>query len=103
MVLPHDASLAKALARAAGGTLEELGLVAPAPPVAPPPPKSPVPLARRVDSVVCAAADALDAAPRAVRPAVLAAFRAAIESDLAMRDVVDALAEPESTASRRAR
>ena len=79
---PVDPALAEHYAGAAGTTLEAMGLVAPSPPPAvptPPPPSAQVasdPATSRsmVDSIVCVAAEAMDASPRAVRPALLAAF-----------------------------
>jgi transcriptional regulator with XRE-family HTH domain len=79
-----------------------LQVVLPAPEVASPPHEA-VPLPRiparvLVDSVICAAADAVAMLPDAVRPAILAAFARAEEAGLAMADVVDVLGahlEPE--------
>jgi hypothetical protein len=83
-VFPVDASLAAELATEAGTTLENLGLVArPAPP---PPPFTP-PADRVVDSVVCAASEAMDVMPRAIRPALLAAFTRARELGLSVEAV----------------
>ena len=44
-----------------------------------------------VDVVVCAAAEALDVSPRAVRPALLAAFQRAREAGLTLEQVEKAL------------
>jgi hypothetical protein len=85
-----DAGLAAALAAHAGHTLESLGLVKP-------PPTEPAVTARLfVDSVVCAAADAIEMNPRSVRPALLAAFARARELRLDVATVVDALSSAES-------
>ncbi len=91
MVYPKDARLAAELAAAKGQTLEGLGIVAPPAP-APPPPLPPLPVRLLVDSVVCAAADALETAPVTLRVALLAAFRRARELRLSIDDVESALA-----------
>ena len=89
LVHPVNPDLAASLAEATGETLESLAIVAkPVPPAAPPPPSPRV----VVQAVVCAAADALQATPAAVRPAVLAAFRAARELRMSVEDVEGALA-----------
>jgi transcriptional regulator with XRE-family HTH domain len=95
MVYPKDSKLAAELAAAASETLESLGIVAPLGPPAPPPPL-PTPLL--VDSVVCAAADALDAAPMTLRGALFAAFRRARELRLSVDEVEKALAPAPSSA-----
>jgi transcriptional regulator with XRE-family HTH domain len=98
-VHPRDASLAAKIAAAAGTSLEQLGLVRPAPSVAPPPVVKalavppPSPPAHLTDAVVCAAAEALNAPPPAVRPVLLAAFRRAREVGLRVEDVERALSE----------
>lgn len=98
-VHPHDASLAIQIAALAGTTLEQLGLVLPKPPVAPPvvasapAPHPPSPPPHLIDTVVCAAAEALNASPPAVRPVLLAAFRRAREVGLRIEDVEHALEE----------
>jgi hypothetical protein len=91
LVHPLDTDLAAGLAQCAGGTLEGLGIVPPSPP--PPPVLPPMPRHLVVDAVVCAAADATDAAPSAVRAILLAAFRRARELGLATDEVEKALAE----------
>jgi hypothetical protein len=84
--------------RATGETLESLGIVTPAPapvvvpPPPPPAPPPPLPTALVVEAVVCAAADALQAPPSAVRGALLAAFCRARELRLSVNDVESALA-----------
>jgi hypothetical protein len=92
LVHPRDASLAASIAEAASETLDSLGIVAPPPPVAPPVP-APAPLAPHLvaDLVVCAAADALGAAPSATRGALLAAFGRARELGLRVGEVEKAL------------
>jgi hypothetical protein len=64
----------------------------PAPPA--PPPSPPVPAGVLVDSVVCAAAEAMALAPQATRPAVLAAFARARDAGLTMDAVIGVLAPP---------
>ncbi|HEY3819722.1 MAG TPA: hypothetical protein VGL81_21285 [Polyangiaceae bacterium] len=96
LVHPKDPALAAALAAAAGQDLVSLGIVPP-PPVDPPPPAVPPPLAPvqirlLVDAIVCAAAEALDVSPRAVRPALFAAFACAREASLPLATVEKALA-----------
>ena len=91
-VFPRDPALAARIAGREKETLESLGLVSPAPP--PPPPEPP---AHMADLVVCAAADALDVSPRAVRPALYAAFRRAREAGLTLEQVEKMLAPPEAT------
>jgi len=49
-----------------------------------------------VESVLCAAAEAMTVAPQAARPAVLAAFRRALEARLAPETVVAVLAPPKA-------
>jgi hypothetical protein len=96
---PKDASLAADLATAGGVTLEQLGLRTPAPapqaPRAAPPPELP-PVATRLlaESVVCSAAEELDAPPRAVRGVLRAAFRRAREMRLTVEAMDDALSGP---------
>jgi hypothetical protein len=87
---PVNAKLAEELALACGTSLAQLGIgLPPAPPAPPPePPVSPLHLA---DSVVCAAADALKAAPETARPAVLASFRRARELRMTVSEVEQAM------------
>ncbi len=97
LVFPHDVQLAEALALKSATTLERLGLVRPVPPPPPPlpppvPSPPPPPLARLVDIVVCAVADALDLAPRAARPALLAGITRARELGLKLDEMEQALA-----------
>ena len=85
-VHPHDPSLAAKLAQTGGTTLEALGIAVPAQtPLAPP--------SYLIDAVVWAAAEALNVAPPAVRPVLLAAFRRAREVGLRVEDVEAALGE----------
>ncbi len=87
-VYPLDAKLAAKLAKEAATSLEELGVVKAAPPPLPP---SPPPYL--TETVVCAAAEALNVPPPAVRPALLAAFRRAREVGLKVEDVEQALSD----------
>ena len=80
---PKDAELAATLAAAGNTTLEALGLVAPAPPARAP---AAAP-AHLVDSVVCAAAEAMNMPPQAVRSSVQAAFERAAALGLGLDDV----------------
>jgi hypothetical protein len=94
-----DRELAAELAARAGQTLVGLGLEALAPPA------TAAPTARRrepsvkhmADSVVCAAAEAMQATPQAMRAPLFAAFERAIALDMTAQDVLDALA-PEKPA-----
>ena len=67
--------------------------VLPAAALSPPPPLPPaIPAGVLVDSVVCAAAEAMSLSPQAVRPAVLAAFARARDAGLTLEAVVGVLA-----------
>ena len=77
---PVDPELAQQLAASHGATLEGLGVK-----------KDPAPRRRLVEIVVCAAAEALDVSPRAVRPALLAAARCAREVGVSFEEVEEAL------------
>jgi transcriptional regulator with XRE-family HTH domain len=90
LLLPVDAALAHEAAVFGGQTLESFGLVAPVVPLAPSPASSLAPL-DLVDIVVCAAADVIDVSPRALRPALLAAFRRARQIGLTLEQVEEAL------------
>jgi hypothetical protein len=93
LVYPHDADLAAQLAAAAGTTLLALGLVSPAPaPPLPSPAAPPAPAVEDiVDAIVCAASDAMNALPREVRPALLAAFSRARRLGLSIEVIERAL------------
>ncbi len=93
LVHPVDADLAKRIAAAGGATLEALGIVVPPPPLqAPAEPPTSAARDRVVDAVVCAAAEAADAVPHAVRPVLLAAFTCARELGLTVEAVERGLA-----------
>jgi hypothetical protein len=91
-VYAKDPAVAAALAVGMGSTLEELGIVTPAPP--PPPPPAPPPPSPAVahpglalEGIVHAAADAMDLSPRVVRAGLAAAFRRARELGASVSDV----------------
>jgi transcriptional regulator with XRE-family HTH domain len=95
-VHPRDASLAARIAAAAGTTIEQLGLVRPEPAAAPadtPALRPSSPPSHLIDTVLCAAAEALNASPSAVRPVLLVAFRRAREVGLRVEDVEHSLEE----------
>jgi len=94
-VHPREPDTARRLATAIGETLESLGVVAPpAPaPVETSPEPSPL-LPFLVESVIAAAAEALDVSPRVARPAVLAAFERAKAVTLTVDDLVAVLGPP---------
>jgi hypothetical protein len=94
-VYPRDAHLAARIVATRGATLEDVGIVSPAAPAPPPPaPPPPPPPAYLVEVVVCAAAEALDASPRVVRPALLAAIRTARAVGLGLEAMEKALSLP---------
>jgi len=68
------------------------------PPATPSPPRAAqIPIYVLVDSVVCAAAEAMSVAPRAIRPAILAAFERARAAELTFDDVLAELTRPLSS------
>jgi DNA-binding XRE family transcriptional regulator len=99
-VHPRNAVLAAKLAAEGGQTLEGLGLVRPTPPpmpapATPPPPQRPFPPARLlVESVVCAAAETMQAPPTVVREALRAAFARTEALGLSVEEVNEALSTP---------
>jgi hypothetical protein len=101
---PKDASLARTIATEIGQTLVTLGIEAPPlpeppPPPPPGPPPRPVPPVRDlVDSIVCAAAEAMATTPQAVRPALVAAFGRTASVGLTLDEVRAAL-EPAARAA----
>jgi transcriptional regulator with XRE-family HTH domain len=95
LVFPNNKDLAVEIAAATGKTIEQLGLVraapAPAPATAVAPPRPlPDPI-HIVDTVVCAAAEAIQIMPDAIRPALRAAFRRAHLAGLTVEAVDRAL------------
>ena len=102
-VHPKDPAIAAELVGHIGHTLESLRIVVPPPPAPPappppPPPRALPPIAAMVESVVCAAADALETKPATVRSALAAAFGRAQTMGLSVQEVVDALS-PKPTPS----
>jgi transcriptional regulator with XRE-family HTH domain len=95
-VYARDPELASEIAEAAGTSLTRLGIAPPEPPPARPQPS----VRDLVDSVVCAAAEAIAATPQAVRPALLAAFDRAASVGLTVDEVRDALRPAERRAAR---
>ena len=93
-VYPHGPDIARRLAVCIGQTLESLGLVAPPAPPPPPAPAPPPVTPWLVESVVAAAAEALDVSPRVARPAVLAAVERAKAASLSLDDLLAALSPP---------
>jgi transcriptional regulator with XRE-family HTH domain len=87
---PSHPELAAKLAAEGGTTLMALGLERPLP--APAPAIFSHDVHHLTDGVVCAAAEAIELTPRAVRPALLAAFRRAREMRLTVEQVEAALA-----------
>jgi transcriptional regulator with XRE-family HTH domain len=85
---PHDVALAAHLAQQAGKTLASLGLVGSSPVSAGASALSPKHL---VDSIVCAAAEAMQAPPHTMRPALTAAFERAIALGMTAEDVLRAM------------
>jgi hypothetical protein len=98
-VYPLNAALAEELAAYAKTTTQALGLggttAATARSTRPRPATEHI-----IDTVVCAAADAMNLPPEAVRPAVRAAFRRAQQAGFTREEVEAALAEPPARATR---
>lgn len=96
---PNHPDLAARLAIRGGSSLEALGLVVRTPPaavsvaVSPPVPSAPpaYEVPHLADGVVCVAAEAIELTPRAIRPALLAAFRRARQMRLTVEDLESAL------------
>jgi len=92
---PHDRALAAHVAERGGHTLESLGLERPVAPVAPAAAPPPLPAGPHLaDSIVCAAAEALDASPRTMRPALRAALERMVALRMTAAEVLEALAPP---------
>jgi len=96
-VYPVDTALAARIAAECGTSLEKLGLVAAPAPVAKEASEARLPRARLVQLVVLAAAEALDASPRAVRPALGAAFETARELGLDLDLLAEVLGKSAAT------
>jgi hypothetical protein len=86
LVFPKDRDLAAEIAAAAGTDLRGLGLGQPDGP-----PRLTLDAAHAVDLLVCAAADAMNVTPEAVRPALRAAFARARLVGLSVEAVEAAL------------
>jgi transcriptional regulator with XRE-family HTH domain len=112
-VHPTNAELAVMLAQEGGQTLESLGILTPAPPVEPkelpvPAPRPFPPTRLLVESIVCAAAESMNAPPVSVRDALRSAFARARGLGLTVEEVDDALSpapqprgkEPKTAAAR---
>ena len=95
-VHPHDRAFAAELAATAGQTLVSLGLETPPAPPSPPVPVRPSPSSRHmVDSIVCAAAEAMQTPPHVMRPALTAAFERAFALGMTAEEVLKGMpAEP---------
>ena len=84
LLFPAHEALAAEIAQVAGTTLRDLGLAHPVPPNVPT-------REALADSVVCAAADAMQRLPAELRPALLAAFARADAMGLSVAEMVRAL------------
>jgi hypothetical protein len=99
-VHPLEPKLAAEILEPHGLTVESVGIVKPTPPP-PQPLHAPPPPPYLVDVVVCAAAEALDASPRAMRPALFAAMQRAKEAGLGVEDMLKGLKERGGSPERR--
>jgi transcriptional regulator with XRE-family HTH domain len=101
----HDVepALGAEIAQETGETLETLGIIQPAPAPAPAPiavESRPLPPTRDlVDSIVCAAAEAVATTPQSIRPALRAAFERAVSVGVGIEEVRAVLQRRESTKS----
>jgi DNA-binding XRE family transcriptional regulator len=88
-----EPDLAAEIARETGETLETLGMVQPAPVPTPAPalpaaePRPLPPTRDLVDSIVCAAAEAVATTPQSIRPALRAAFERAVSVGVGIEEV----------------
>lgn len=98
LVYPHDRALAEQIASGLKETLVTLGIEAPPrppPPPAPlPPPRPSPPVGDLVDSVVCAAAEAIAVTPQSIRPALVAAFDRFASVGISLEEMRAALKPP---------
>jgi hypothetical protein len=86
---PHDRALAEAFAVRGGHTLASLGLERPLPPLLPAPAVHAQDSARhKADSVVCAAAETMQCAPQAIRPALVAALERVIAQGMTAEEAL---------------
>jgi hypothetical protein len=86
-VYPHSRAVAAEIASEMGETLVSLRLEAPDAAAASPPPRPAPSLSDLVDSVVCAAAEAVAMSPQAIRPALVAGFERVASLSLSVDDV----------------
>jgi hypothetical protein len=86
-VFPVKPELAGEIAALAGTTLEDLGVAVATPVSSRPRPRVDL----IVDTVVCAAADAMGTTPEAIRPALRAAFRRANAAEFTLDELDAAL------------
>lgn len=105
---PHDRDLAAQCAAYAGQTLEGLGLERPpSPPQVPaanplPPTVASAPARPRMvpghmaDSVVCAAAEAMQVTPQAIRPGVLAVLERVVALGMTAEEALQAMSPPKA-------
>jgi hypothetical protein len=91
LVHPRDAALAAEMADALGTTLDYIG-VPQAPGLAAEAAATAAPMPGLIDGVVCVAAEAMDATPRPMRAALLAATRRARELGFTLETMEAALA-----------
>ncbi len=95
---PRDPALAEELAARAGRTLVDMGLEGAPPPVLPAPslpaPSRPTtPSSKHMaDSIVCAAAEAMQLPPHGIRPALVAAFERAFALGMSAEEVLKGMA-----------
>jgi len=93
-----DRAFAAMIAARHGTTLAQLGIEAPAPPPAPAATttaRSTSPSSRLLgDSIVCAAAEAMQSTPQAIRPALVAAFERALALGLDATQALAAITPP---------
>jgi transcriptional regulator with XRE-family HTH domain len=87
---PLDAALAKDLAARGGTSLVALGLEKPPAPSVVKGELTPLP-AHLADSIVCVAAEAVETTPKAMRPALVAAFERALALGMTAEEVLGAM------------
>ncbi|HEY5242723.1 MAG TPA: helix-turn-helix transcriptional regulator [Polyangiaceae bacterium] len=92
-VHPHDRAFAAELAASAGKTLVDLGLESSRSPAGPTP-------RHLVDSVLCAAAEAMQTPPHTMRPALTAAFERVLALGMTVEEALAAMT-PEPPARRK--
>lgn len=109
IVHPSDRDLAVRLAAAGGTTLEALGIQQPPRPPAPPRVEPPRPTPARpplslehAETVLCAAADTMDVSPRAIRPALAAAFTRAAALGYTVEELARVFGAPGRSAKEKA-